>query len=133
MITTALPPSRPPPPCTFATLIIIARSRVRGGIRNFPGDEHGNVRPLAANISAARQGIGVHCGECGCFHKTPHAVFLAWFRDVLAILTEHNIGYALWNFRGSFGLLDSGRSDVAYEEFHGHKLDRKLLQLLQEF
>ena len=81
----------------------------------------------------ARQGVGVHCGECGCYNKTPHAVFLAWFRDVLEILTGHNIGYALWNFRGSFGVLDSDRQDVAYEDFQGHKLDRQLLTLLQEF
>jgi len=58
---------------------------------------------------------------------------LAWLRDVLEILTSHNIGWAIWNFRGSFGIIDSGREDVQYEDFHGHKLDRKLLALLQEF
>ncbi|MFO7901728.1 MAG: glycoside hydrolase family 5 protein [Planctomycetota bacterium] len=81
----------------------------------------------------ARRGIGVHCGECGCYNKTPHSVFLSWFRDVLEILTEQNVGYALWNFRGSFGVLDSKRTDVQYEDYRGHKLDRKLLALLQEF
>ena len=79
----------------------------------------------------ARRGVGVHCGECGAFNKTPHAVFLGWFRDVLEILKGHNIGFALWNFRGSFGILDSDRADVAYEDFHGRKLDRKLLSLMQ--
>ena len=81
----------------------------------------------------ARMGVGVHCGEGGAFNKTPHDVVLAWLRDVLEILTGHGIGLALWNLRGSFGILDSGRTDVAYEDFHGHKLDRKLLALLQEF
>jgi endoglucanase len=81
----------------------------------------------------ARMGVGVHCGEGGAFNKTPHGVVLAWLRDVLEILTGHGIGLALWNFRGSFGILDSGRTDVAYEDFQGHKLDRKLLTLLQEF
>jgi endoglucanase len=81
----------------------------------------------------ARMGVGVHCGEGGAFNKTPHDVVLAWLRDVLEILTGHGIGLALWNFRDSFGILDSGRTDVAYEDFHGHKLDRKLLALLQEF
>ena len=51
----------------------------------------------------------------------------------MEVLRQHEIGYALWNFRGSFGILDSGRSDVAYDEFHGHKLDRKMLELLQQF
>ncbi|MGB9689393.1 glycoside hydrolase family 5 protein [Thermogutta sp.] len=80
-----------------------------------------------------RKGIGVHCGETGCFNRTPHNVFLAWMEDVLDILKGHNIGWALWNFRGSFGVLDSGRKDVDYEDFHGHKLDRKLLTLLQKY
>lgn len=84
-------------------------------------------------IDLARSGVGVHCGEGGAFSYTPHAVVLAWFRDVLEILTPHNIGYALWNFRGSFGILDSNRSDVAYEDWHGHLLDRRLLDLLAEF
>jgi aryl-phospho-beta-D-glucosidase BglC (GH1 family) len=79
----------------------------------------------------ARQGIGVHCGECGCYNKTPYPVFTAWFRDVMEILKGHGIGYALWNFRGSFGILDSGRTDIDYEDWHGHKLDRRLLTMLQ--
>jgi hypothetical protein len=84
-------------------------------------------------IDLMNKGVGVHCGECGCWNKTPHAVFLSWFSDVLTVLTKNNIGYALWNFTGDFGLLDSGRTDVAYENWYGHKLDKKLLQLLQQF
>lgn len=81
----------------------------------------------------AAQGIGVHCGEGGAYIHTPHDVYLRWFRDVLDILTGHGIGYALWNLRGAFGVLDSGRDDVAYVDWHGHLLDEKLLALLQEF
>ena len=79
-----------------------------------------------------KQGVGVHCGECGCYRETPHEIFLAWFGDVIGILTENNIGYALWNFKGDFGFLDSGRKDIAYEDWYGHKLDRKMLELLQK-
>ncbi len=84
-------------------------------------------------IDLKRQGVGVHCGEGGAFSFTPHTVVLRWFRDVLEILTPHDIGFALWNFRGAFGILDSGRKDVAYEDWHGHQLDRQYLTLLQEF
>ena len=83
-------------------------------------------------IELLKSGVGVHCGECGCWNKTPHAVFLAWFTDVLDILTSHHIGYALWNFRGDFGLLDSGRQDIDYQDWYGHKLDGKLLELLKK-
>lgn len=76
-------------------------------------------------------GVGVHCGEGGAYIHTPHDVFIAWFRDVLEALKARNIGWALWNLRGSFGVLDSNRPDVAYEEWRGHRLDRQLLDLLQ--
>jgi endoglucanase len=83
-------------------------------------------------IDLAKSGVGVHCGECGCWNKTPHEVFLAWFGDVLDILTTNKIGYALWNFRGDFGILDSRREDVQYRDWYGHKLDSKLLELLKK-
>ncbi len=83
-------------------------------------------------IDLARSGTGVHCGECGAYNKTPHPVFLAWFGDVVDILSSNGIGFALWNFRGDFGILDSGRQDVAYENWYGHRLDRKLLDLIMK-
>jgi len=45
---------------------------------------------------------------------------------------EAGWGWALWNLRGSFGIVDSGRADVQYEDFKGRKLDRKFLDLLRE-
>lgn len=84
-------------------------------------------------IELAKSGTGVHCGECGCWNKTPHAVFLAWFEDVLEILKSNNIGFAIWNFIGDFGVLNSGRGDVTYEDWNGYKLDRKFLELLRKY
>ena len=84
-------------------------------------------------IELAKSGVGVHCGEGGAYNKTPHDVYLRWFEDVLQILRDANIGWALWHFRGVFGVLDSGRTDVEYEDWYGHKLDRKLLELLQRY
>ncbi len=83
-------------------------------------------------IELVEQGIGVHCGECGCYKETPHEVFISWMTDVLGILTENNIGWAFWNFRGDFGVIDSGRKDIEYEDWNGHKLDRKMLEMLRK-
>jgi endoglucanase len=83
-------------------------------------------------IDLVQSGTGVHCGECGCWNKTPHDVFLAWFGDVIDILGSHGIGFAIWNFNGDFGILDSKRVDVEYQDWYGHKLDKKLLDLLQK-
>lgn len=77
------------------------------------------------------KGVGVHVGEWGAFQFTPHAVALAWMGDLLALWREADWGWALWNLRGGFGILDSNRSDVAYEDFRGHRLDRAMLRLLQ--
>ena len=103
----------------------------------YPGEVRGKMlnremleEYYAPWIELVRRGTGVHCGECGCYNRTPHPVFLAWFGDVLDILGSAGIGFALWNFRGDFGILDSGRRDVEYENWYGHKLDRRLLDLL---
>ncbi|WP_207514644.1 glycoside hydrolase family 5 protein [Longitalea luteola] len=82
-------------------------------------------------LDLVKKGVGVHCGECGCWKETPHEVFLAWFGDVLDILTTNGIGFALWELKGDFGILNSNRADVQYENWYGHKLDRKLLKMLQ--
>jgi aryl-phospho-beta-D-glucosidase BglC (GH1 family) len=82
---------------------------------------------------AQEQGIGVMVGEFGAYQFTPHDVTLRWMEDMLANWKEAGWGYAMWNFRGSFGIMDSGRSDVDYEDFNGHKLDRKMLTLLQKY
>ena len=77
------------------------------------------------------KGVGVHVGECGAHNRTRHRVVLAWLRDCLELWQEAGWGWALWNLTGSFGILDSGRADVEYEDLHGHKLDRRMLDLLQ--
>lgn len=76
-------------------------------------------------------GVGVHCGEAGCYRETPHDVFLAWFGDVIDVLAGRGIGFALWELRGDFGILDSRRRDVDYDDWYGYALDRRLLRLLQ--
>ncbi len=79
------------------------------------------------------RGGRVMVGEFGAYRETPHDVVLRWMEDMLANWKDAGWGWALWEFRGSFGVLDSGRKDVEYEDFQGHKLDRKMLELLQRY
>ena len=79
-------------------------------------------------LDAGRQPLFI--GEFGAHNCTPHDVTLAWLEDELDIFSELHLGWTLWNLRGSFGIIDSGRTDVEYEDFHGHKLDRQMLDLL---
>jgi endoglucanase len=78
-----------------------------------------------------KMGVPIHVGEWGCFYKTPYTVCLAWMRDLLGLWKEAGWGWSMWNLRGPFGIVDSGRSDVVYERFRGHQLDRKMLELLR--
>jgi hypothetical protein len=80
-----------------------------------------------------KSGVGVMVGEWGAYNKTPHDVTLRWMEDCLKNWRDAGWGWAVWNFRGPFGPLDSGRADVTYEDFHGHKLDRAMLELLRKY
>ena len=42
-------------------------------------------------------------------------------------------GWALWNIDGPFGIMDTPRTDCEFEDFHGHKLDRRALDLLRRY
>ncbi len=88
---------------------------------------------IAPWMPLVEQGVQVHVGEWGVYQHTPHDVTLAYMEDFLSLWKEVGWGWALWNFHGPFGILDSGRDDVAYEDFQGHRLDRKMLALLQRY
>jgi hypothetical protein len=90
-------------------------------------------RQIEPWLAFQKKGVGVIVGEWGAYRYTPHPVALAWMEDCLKNWKKAGWGWALWNFRGSFGVLDSGRKDVAYEDFRGHKLDRKMLDLLRKY
>jgi endoglucanase len=87
------------------------------------------VRPWRA---IQQQGVLLHFGEMGCYKHTPPQVVLAWFEDSLDVIGELGSGWALWNFRGPFGILDTERPGTEYQDWHGHQLDRPLLDLLRK-
>jgi endoglucanase len=103
-------------------------------------DEKGNIvcdrqkleKGFHSWAGLAVRGVPIHFGEMGCYKHTPPEVVLAWFNDTLDVLAELNSGWALWNFRGPFGVLDTERPGTKFEDWQGHKLDRPLLTLLQQ-
>ena len=117
----------------FAGFAVNPPFRLAGGGSDWTGIGYLRKEALSPWQPAFDAGVFVQVGEFGAYQYTPHAITLAWMEDNLRLWKEKNLGWALWNFRGSFGVLDSGRSDVAYEAFSGHKLDRKMLELLQKY
>ena len=78
------------------------------------------------------KGVGIHVGEWGPFNNTS-CNSPGLDAGSVGIVERSRLGLALWNYRGPFGLPDSGRNDVQYEEFHGRKLERKMLELHQHY
>jgi endoglucanase len=58
-------------------------------------------------------------------------VALAFMSDEVSLWKEAGWGWSMWNLRGGFGVVDSGRPDVDYEDFRGHRLDRKMLEIIR--
>jgi aryl-phospho-beta-D-glucosidase BglC (GH1 family) len=86
------------------------------------------------NIAIAKKdSIPLMVQEFGVYNKTPHDVTIAFLTDLVKLFSENQIGWALWNFSGSFGILNSDRSDCAYELFQGYQLDREMLETLTQF
>ena len=59
-------------------------------------------KPLAL---AKSTGLPLYCGEWGCLPSVPRESRLAWYRDMVAVLKENRIGWAIWDYKGGFGIL----------------------------
>ncbi|TNF41983.1 MAG: T9SS type A sorting domain-containing protein [Bacteroidetes bacterium] len=79
---------------------------------------------------ARENNIPVMVQEFGVHNKTPHSVAIAFLADLSAFFREQNVGWALWNLTGSFGIMNSSRTDCTYETYQGYKLDREMLDAL---
>jgi aryl-phospho-beta-D-glucosidase BglC (GH1 family) len=77
-------------------------------------------------------GTRIHIGEFGCFNRTPSDIATRWFRDVLSVYKEFGWGYALWNFKGPFGIVDHKRPYAKLEMLGGYNVDRLMLDLMLE-
>jgi len=60
------------------------------------------AKPLAL---AKKSGLLLYCGEWGCLPTMSPESRIAWYRDVLSVLEENRIGWAIWDYKGGFGLL----------------------------
>lgn len=60
-------------------------------------------KPIAM---AKKYNLPLYCGEWGCLSTVPDAARFQWFRDVKSVLEENNIGWATWDYKGSFGIIN---------------------------
>lgn len=84
------------------------------------GYDHWNAERIDGEISqvaawAARRGVPVVCNEFGVYRAYADPGDRdTWIRDVRAALEKHNIGWAMWDYSGSFGLASKhdGRATI---------------------
>jgi aryl-phospho-beta-D-glucosidase BglC (GH1 family) len=79
-----------------------------------------------------RRGVRIHIGEFGCFKYTPNDVALRWLADLVSVFSEFRWGYAMWHFKGPFGIIEHGRPGAKFESIAGYEVDRALLDLMLE-
>ena len=90
-----------------------------------PFSDYRNVIEMSEqyNIPFMVQEFGVH-------NQTPHKVTIDFLTDLCAFFRQNKLGFALWNLTGSFGIINSDRTDCKYEMYQGYKLNRQMLDAL---
>lgn len=77
----------------------------------------------------ADNGSTVHIGECGCYNKVKNETALAWYEDFFSVCNEMGFGYALWNFRGPFGIAEHRREGTNWVYMKGIQVDKDLYEM----
>ncbi|WP_216363596.1 glycoside hydrolase family 5 protein [Subtercola boreus] len=77
-------------------------------------------------------GSRVHIGEMGCYRRLPNDTALRWMSDMLEVFRVRRWGWALWNFDGPFGIVNSGREGTRKDRQNGYEFDGDMLDLLKE-
>lgn len=70
--------------------------------------------------TAGKYGLQLHCGEFGCYNKTPRADKINWLQDIIAIFRDNNIAYSYWEYKAGFGFCNE----------KGEVTDQEVLNLL---
>ena len=53
--------------------------------------------------------------------------------DQLKVYERNGFGFAFWTLRGPYGVLDTGRKGAETIDFHGHRLDKGMMDLVRKY
>lgn len=67
---------------------------------------------LQALDAATAMGRKLYLGEFGCLRGAGEENRLRWFRDVVSLCDKYGIAYASWDYKGAFGIIDKGQTQV---------------------
>ena len=112
-------PSSPENATQVATLLPEARDRMQV-IRY--GQDHWDSARIDAEISqvadwAKQRSVPLICNEFGVFRDFSEPQDRnAWLKDVRTSLERHNIGWAMWDYSGNFGVVTQKNGKAALDE-----------------
>jgi endoglucanase len=122
-------PSSPENAAHVATLVPEARDRMQV-IRY--GQDHWDASRIEAEINQAadwakRRGVPLICNEFGVFrHFSDPQDRARWITDVRTSLERHNIGWAMWDYSGSFGVVTNRETRAKLDEVTVRALGLKM-------
>lgn len=95
---------RPPEPTKFGALDFAELNK--------PFHRENMVEDFSGALEVARRtGCPLYCGEFGVVDYAPMTVREPWYHDIISVFEEFGIGWANWDYKGQFGIVDlSGRS-----------------------
>jgi endoglucanase len=112
-------PSLPENAAQVATLLPEARDRMQV-IRY--GQDHWDASRIEAEINQAadwakQRGVPLVCNEFGVFRDLSEPQDRsAWIKDVRTSLERHNIGWAMWDYSGNFGVVTQKDGKATLDE-----------------
>lgn len=81
----------------------------------------------------ADKGCKVHIGEAGVYNNVRNYTALNWYKDFFSVCNELGFGFALWNFRGPFGIAEHGRFGTNWVTKNGIEVDAELYELFKAY
>ncbi len=122
-------PSSPENAAQVATLVPEPRDRMQV-IRY--GQDHWDAARIEAEINQAddwarQHGVPLTCNEFGVFRTFSDPQDRArWLTDVRTALERHNIGWAMWDYSGSFGVVTNRETGAKLDEVTVRALGLKM-------
>ena len=102
---------------------------VEGAFNNYSNEGNAawikNALDIAIDFSETR-GVPIFCGEFGVYiPNSDNQTRVNWYDIVANYLTEHQISWTIWDYRGGFGVYEQGGNDL-----FDHDLNIPLLEVL---
>ena len=122
-------PSSPEDAAQVAKLVPEARDRMQ--VIRF-GQDHWDASRIEAEINQAadwakQRGVPLICNEFGVYRSySDPQDRAAWLKDVRTSLERHNIGWAMWDYSGSFGVVTDRETKAKLDEVTVRALGLKM-------